>query len=472
MFNLFAPRCPLTLGLKVWTERRFRDIGEVLGASHLHAVETVEPGSDLFASIDNPEELIGSIFENVCHWMNVSSSSIQLKLVSGLEMAELSGARDHGRVNAAKSLYATPAAEGEPALLLISAQVDLEMERLLAIIARGVAHDVLRTRIPELFEAEDRMQIIDLVPVFFGLGVAVSNSTVRELHSEAGTSSSFQISRTGHLSAQVFGYALALFSWVRGESLPDWSRRLRLDARETMKSGLKYLTKTSDCVFDADTFGHRTQLNSLASLRTALTGLSATQQMNALLNLDSLPEESRQLTAEILPLLQSRDRDLRAQAVQSLGASTGDNEEALAGILNLCDDPDPPVRFAVASALHPGSVDDEASLQALASLLPDRDPGVVRLAAARLLEFDTLPETLIRPAVDLLKSGNVRCDGVMIQSGLEMLSRLCEDVDALLEAELDKESLAMIADLADEVLGEPETQGPSGSPAPDSQGAE
>ena len=460
MLGLFKPRCPITLGLKVWTERRFRDIGEVLGASHLRTVEIIEPGPELFDSTDDADEMISRIFEQVCRWMDVSSSSLRMKLVSEIEMADLYGAQAHGRIQAAKSLYAMPDSDDGCATLLINAQIDLEPERLLAIIARGVAHDVLRTRMPELFAAEDRLQIIDLVPLYFGLGVSVANSTVREIHGEHGVSSTFQLSRTGHLSAELFGYALALFSWVRGESLPDWSRRLRLDARETMKAGLKFLSKTGDCVFDADSFGHRTQLDSVAGLRSALSATSTTLQMNALLNLASVPDETRQLTSEIAPLLRSRDRDLRAQAVHTLGTAVSNDAEALASVLDLADDAESPVRFAVAAALRPGSADDVASIYALSELLADRDPRVIRQAAERLLEFDTLPESLLRPALGLLKTGNIRCDEHMMRHALELLGRLTDDVDALIAAELDEESQAMIADLTDDVLGELEEESP------------
>lgn len=453
MLGLFKPRCPLTLGLKVWTERRFRDIGEVLGASHLRTVDAIEPDPELFDSTDDRNETISRIFEQVCRWMDVSSSSLQLKLVSEIEMANLYGAQVHGRIQAAKSLYEMPGSADEPATLLINAQIDLEPERFLAIIARGVAHDVLRTRMPDLFTADDRMQIIDLVPVFFGLGVSVTNSTVREVHGEHGVSSTSQFSRTGHLSAELFGYALALFCWVRGEPLPEWSRRLRLDAREAMKAGLKFLSKTGDCVFNADSFGHRTQLDSLAGLRIALGASSTTRQMNALLDLASLPDESRQLTSEITPLLRSRDRDLRAQSVHTLAAAVSHDADALAAILDHADDAESPVRFAVAVALRPGSPDDDASIGTLSELLADRDPGVIRQAAARLLEFDALPESLQRPALDLLKTGNIRCDEAMMRHALELLGRLTEDVDSLIEAELDEESRAMIADLTDDVLG-------------------
>lgn len=453
MFGLFAPRCPLNLGLKVWTERRFRDIGEVLGASHVRNVKVIQPESESFESTTNPDDLIAGIFEKVCMWMDVSPASLRLKVISNADMADLVAAQNHGRIEATKSLYRIPSSNDDPAELIISTQIDLETERLMAVIARGVAHDVLRTRMPSLFESADRMMAIDLVPVFFGLGISVANSTIRELHGEHGTYSTFQLSRTGQLSAEVYGYALALFSWVRNEDRIDWMRHLRLDARETMKAGLKFLTKTGDCVFESDSFGYRSRLDALADLRRALEEQSPTLQMNALLTLQPRPEDCRQLSREIIPMLKVRDRDQRAQAVLTLRPCITD-EDSLSAILNLYDDSESPVRFAVAACAHPGSADDAACIRTLTALLPDRDPGISTRAAIQLLQFESLPEDVLRPAVDLLKTGNIRCDELMIRQALLLLSRLSDDVPALLNTELDEESLAMIADLAEEVLGE------------------
>lgn len=467
MFGLFAPRCPLNLGLKVWTERRFRDIGEELGASHIRGVTVVEPDTEIVPHSDEPDELIQAMFERVCGWMEVSPQSLRLRVTSGLDMADLLAVQSHGRIQAAKSLYRIPSSEDERAELIISTQIDLEPARLLAIIARGVAHDVLRTRVPDLFEAEDRLSTIDLVPAFFGLGIFVANSTVREVHGEHGTYSTFQLSRAGHLSAEVHSYALALFAWARGEQMSDWTRRLRLDARETMKGGLRFLTKTGDCIFEADSFGHRSRLDSLSDLRRALAEDSPTLQMNALLNLENRPDDCRQLTREMISLLKTRDRDQRAQTVQTLAVCIGESEDALEAILNLYDDPAVPVRFAVAQVLRPGSADDESCIRTLTALLPDREPGVCVQAASRLLEFESLPEELLRPAIDLLCQGNIRCDGSMMRRALQLLDRLSSDVPTLLQAELDEESQAAITDLAEEVLGSVSTSVSDGSASPE-----
>lgn len=446
MFGLFAPRCPLNLGLKVWTERRFRDIGEELGDSHIRQVGVVEPGSEVLRSAEDSDDAITLIFEQVCRWMDVSSSSLRLNVMSSDEMAEL--AASQGASGATMSLYGIPAVDGEAAQLIVSAGLNLDADQLLAMIARGVAHDVLRTRLPDLFAGRDRMRIVDLVPVFFGLGIFVANSTVRDLNGVSGAPT-----RADSLSSEVYGYALALAAWVRGEGMADWTRHLRLDARETMKSGIKFLAKSGDCLFDADTFGHRTQPESLAELRRALDDSSPTLQMNALLNLEPQPDDCRQLCEELIPQLKMRDRDQRAQAVLTISACTTQSEDALRAVIGLCDDSETTVRLAVAAALKPGSVDDEASIHNLTGMLADRDPGVCIQAASSLLEFDSLPDELLRPALELLRQGNIRCAEPMMQVALLLLARVCDDVPALLRTELDEESQAMIADLTREVLG-------------------
>jgi hypothetical protein len=458
MFGLFAPRCPLNLGLKVWTERRFRDLGEELGASQIRQVEVIELNSQLLASVEDSDQPVPILFEQVCRWMDVSSSSLKLNVLSSEEMAELVASQGQGPLGAAMSLYRIPAVDGEAAELIVSAELNLEAEQLLAMIARGVAHDVLRTRFPDLFAARDRMRTIDLVPVFFGLGIFVANSTVRDLNAAAGAST-----RADSLSAEVYGYALALAAWVRGDGIAGWTTQLRLDARETMKSGIKFLAKTGDCIFDADTFGHRAQLDSLVELRRALEEASPSLQMNALLNLESRPDDSRQLSEELIPQLKVRDRDQRAQAVLTISACTTENEDALHAVLSLSDDEESSVRLSVATVLQPRSVDDQSSIRTLTRLLADRDPNVIIQAASSLLEFESLPDELLRPALELLRQGNIRCDEPMMQRALLLLERVCDDVPALLEAELDDESQTMIADLTREVLGVGETASSEGS---------
>ncbi len=44
----------------------------------------------------------------------------------------------------------------------------------------------------------------------------------------------------------MFGYALALVAWVRGEQSPAWARHLRSGVRGEFWAGLRFLRKTGD----------------------------------------------------------------------------------------------------------------------------------------------------------------------------------------------------------------------------------
>ncbi len=48
------------------------------------------------------------------------------------------------------------------------------------------------------------------------------------------------------MSEEMFGYALAAFAWLRGESKPDWSRYLEGNVGAYFKSAHRYLQRTRD----------------------------------------------------------------------------------------------------------------------------------------------------------------------------------------------------------------------------------
>ena len=98
-------------------------------------------------------------------------------------------------------------------------------------------------------DEQDHEFVTDLLSVYLGLGVITANSTIREAYWTAGNVSGWRIGRQGYLSQPMYGYALALFAWGRGEKKPAWAKQVRLDVREPMLSGLRYLTDTDDSEF-------------------------------------------------------------------------------------------------------------------------------------------------------------------------------------------------------------------------------
>ena len=93
---------------------------------------------------------------------------------------------------------------------------------------------------------EDHESLTDLLTVFLGLGVFTANTVFSFRQWTDAFSQGWQTERRGYMTEEMFGYALALFAWVRGESNPAWSQHLGGSVSAYFKRGHKYLEKTGD----------------------------------------------------------------------------------------------------------------------------------------------------------------------------------------------------------------------------------
>jgi hypothetical protein len=88
--------------------------------------------------------------------------------------------------------------------------------------------------------------LTDLLTVFLGLGIFTANSAFKFNQWTGGGKQGWEAKRLGYLTESMFGYALALFAWARGEDKPQWSKYLEGNVKYYFRSGLKYLEKTGD----------------------------------------------------------------------------------------------------------------------------------------------------------------------------------------------------------------------------------
>nr|BFE73682.1 hypothetical protein GCM10020092_069830 [Actinoplanes digitatis] len=58
------------------------------------------------------------------------------------------------------------------------------------------------------------------------------------------TPSGYRTSRLGYLTEPMFGYALARYAWLRGETDPPWARHLDTNPRTFLRQGLRFLART------------------------------------------------------------------------------------------------------------------------------------------------------------------------------------------------------------------------------------
>jgi hypothetical protein len=86
--------------------------------------------------------------------------------------------------------------------------------------------------------AVDGEQLTDLATVVLGLGIFTANAA-HEFGPLPG--GGWRASRLGYLDEITMGYALARFSFLRGETNPPWSHYLDTNPASVMRRGAPYL---------------------------------------------------------------------------------------------------------------------------------------------------------------------------------------------------------------------------------------
>lgn len=457
MFGLFSPRCSLEISIKAWIERRFRDLAAVIGADRIRKAEILTPGhTDLPQGFTGTEQELAAFFARICHWMDVPHEAIQLATA------------DDAQFNGASGAYLGPETPADPPRIILAQSLMNDPDRLLATSAYLIGHEVVRQKFPEMARSQDTSWMIDLVPACYGLGVYAANSLRRGGAGGCGSGGCSscgpdETATQGVLTPTNYGHVLALLAWVRNEETPSWMDAVSSEVTSTMKPGLKYLTKTSDCVFNRDDFGLLPADRTASDFKSILNSSLKTQQFEALRELVRQPEIASELATDIEPFLRSRESNVRRQAAAALSAAPQLSSDTFLEILRLMDDSEGSVRGALTYALRPGCGEEQMAVETLMKLLNDPHLKTAGQAAMALSEFDDLPNGTLDSGLKLLRRGVAKCNDDVVASALHLLRLQSDDVESLVAAKFndDDDVLNMVSGLlhpeqaADESLGLP-----------------
>lgn len=242
-----TPTCPVEEEDKLWIEESMQWLLEEFGVSAFRAVTVVLPTDDFFPDeYFADEEDAQSLVERICEYMNVNPDLLELEFFHD-EFGELQrnmlcsegssdGVSGHYRKRRNKFVISLDSSQlGQPMNLVATIAHELGHVRLLG---EGRVHAGY----------EDHEPLTDLLTVFLGLGVFTSNTAFSFQQWTDTSSQGWQTARSGYLTEEMFGYALALFALMRGESRPSWSKYLIGSVATYFKNGQKYLEKTGDAV--------------------------------------------------------------------------------------------------------------------------------------------------------------------------------------------------------------------------------
>ncbi len=237
----FEPRCPVDAESKGWIEGRMAWLVDQFGWDRLLDAPVVLPTEEFFPGpYHGSEEDARRLLDRVAVYMDADPAHVDLQLYSGREPAGL-----NINVEGAESLGLHEEQQGKTKIRLEASQLR-EAGSAVATLAHELGHALLLGQRRVTPEEEDHEPLTDLLNVFLGLGIVAANAVLRSESYHAGNWEAWSVSGRGYLTARMFGYALALFAWLRGESNPAWSKSLRADVRKPFRDALRYLSKTGD----------------------------------------------------------------------------------------------------------------------------------------------------------------------------------------------------------------------------------
>ena len=238
-----SPQCPVTEDQRSWIEKSSSWLVDLFDISPRDVV-VILPTPEFFPEeYAAEEEDVEVLMTRLCDYMGVSRNRLELEFFSD-RSREL---RNHlptfeSSAHGAAGLFTKAGAAG-PIKIRISTDHLHDPMSLVATIAHELGHVLLLADGKISRDREDHEHLTDLLTVWFGLGIFTANSVFKFRQWSGSFKQGWETRRLGYLNQQMFGYALAWFAFVRGESDPAWSKHLEGDSKYYFKSSMHFLSK-------------------------------------------------------------------------------------------------------------------------------------------------------------------------------------------------------------------------------------
>jgi hypothetical protein len=146
---------------------------------------------------------LDALMERLCEIFGLHPRRLELRLESSQAMDWARGVYEPGET-----------------IVTIRLQASLlrDFQETVAVLAHELAHELLLGEGRVTAEVDDHEWVTDLLPIYFGLGAFATNTALEEQK----LTYQWQLFRRGNVPLPIYGYAWALFAWMRGEQKPSW----------------------------------------------------------------------------------------------------------------------------------------------------------------------------------------------------------------------------------------------------------
>jgi hypothetical protein len=241
------PRCPVGERERVWIEENMLWLRVEFGDGPLAAPVTL-PTSDFFPPpYSGSDEDVIAVVTAAARYMSVRTE-VTVDFTDDFDHAQrLMRLMPGGTTRSAGAAGTYTESGGRPVLTIDRSGVR-EPARLLAVIAHELGHVRLLGEGRVTTQRRDHEPLTDLATVYLGMGIFSANAAFEfgrldpagdaDPYMRAG---GWQARRLGYLTEQMFGYALARWTLMRGQPDPAWARYLDTNPRVYMRNALKYI---------------------------------------------------------------------------------------------------------------------------------------------------------------------------------------------------------------------------------------
>jgi hypothetical protein len=242
--KLFSPRLVVTDASKLWVEARLAWMSGQFGWDRVNR-PPIEPTIRYFprdwkGTFEEVEEL----FPKLCGYMYVDPSRLELQFFDSEENPLLDHVLTFERdQNGPAGLFVHPEKKGK---LIIGLDVRIlsSAPQVAATLVHELAHVHLLADERMKPDEQDHERATDLLTVFFGLGILSANVAFTFSQWQYGQWGGWSAGRSGYLSEEEYGWALASYAWLRDEMRPAWADHLVDNVHTYFRESIRYLEKT------------------------------------------------------------------------------------------------------------------------------------------------------------------------------------------------------------------------------------
>lgn len=245
----FSPKCPVNEEEQRWIEENFAWFLEDLGKETFEDVEIILPLQEYFPDLyQGRKEDVKALLNRVCDYMDVENDRIDLEFYNEGEQSFAHGLlRTESNKNTAAGFFLDKYHRYTIGIEI--GQLKDPMS-LVATISHELGHVILLGEDRISPEDDDHEPLTDLITVFYGMGIFTANSSFTFSQYRNQFSQGWQAKRLGYLSEEMFGYALALFSFLKNNKDISWSSYLSTNVKSYFKNSRKYIEKNEKNILE------------------------------------------------------------------------------------------------------------------------------------------------------------------------------------------------------------------------------